>query len=84
MLTPRLLLGYFFSQPCHLLTLWDSARINVHAVNSAAGNAWAYRSNPFLTYILQYTSPLPHPWKMIKGIWHHGEINTGINEMSMY
>ncbi len=44
MLTPRL--GYFF-QLCHLLTLWDTGRIDVPAVNSVAGNTWAIDPTPF-------------------------------------
>lgn len=45
MLTPRILLGYFF-QLCHLLAQWDTGRIDVLAVNSVAGNTWAIDPSP--------------------------------------
>lgn len=76
MLTPRILLGYFF-QLCHLLAQWDTGRIDVLAVNSVAGNTWAIDPSPtpFLASIPTMHTPTPpyllRPWIMIKKLWHH-------------
>lgn len=60
MLTPRLAPPP--PQLCHLLTLWDTGRIDVLAVNSAAGNTPAIDPTP-LSNLHPYniTSPPPPP-----------------------